>query len=56
MYEPVSHLVYAARGGDVRHVMVGGRWVVRARQLLTFELAPVMAEARAVAVHIQGRA
>jgi 5-methylthioadenosine/S-adenosylhomocysteine deaminase len=56
MYEPVSHLVYAARGGDVRHVMVGGRWVVRERQLLTFELAPVMAEARAVAVHIQGRA
>jgi 5-methylthioadenosine/S-adenosylhomocysteine deaminase len=53
LYDPVSHLVYATRGSDVRDVMVGGGWVVRNRQLLTFDPAPVMAEARAVAAQIQ---
>ena len=56
MYDPVSHLVYAARSSDVRHVMVGGDWVVRNRQLLTFDLAPVMADARDLATQIQGPA
>lgn len=49
IYDPVSHLVYAARSSDVRHVMVGGRWVVREKRLLSFDPAPVMAEARKVA-------
>jgi 5-methylthioadenosine/S-adenosylhomocysteine deaminase len=53
IYDPISHLVYTARGGDVRDVMVGGRWAVRERRLLTFDSAPVMAAARAVATQIQ---
>jgi 5-methylthioadenosine/S-adenosylhomocysteine deaminase len=52
MYDPASHLVYAARGADVRHVMVGGRWVVRERRILCFDAAAVMAEARTVATRI----
>ena len=54
IYDPVSHLVYAARSSDVRDVMVGGQWAVRNRELLTFATAPVMADARAVAKQIQG--
>ncbi len=34
-YDPYSHLVYAAQAGDVKHVMVGGRWLMYARQLKT---------------------
>jgi 5-methylthioadenosine/S-adenosylhomocysteine deaminase len=49
IYDPISHLVYAARGSDVRHVMVDGRWVVRERRLLSFDPAPVMDAARKVA-------
>jgi len=42
MYHPVSQLVYAARGSDVRHVMVDGRLLVKDRQLLTIDTAEVM--------------
>jgi 5-methylthioadenosine/S-adenosylhomocysteine deaminase len=33
LYDPYSHLVYAAGTGDVRHVMVQGRWLLQDRQL-----------------------
>jgi 5-methylthioadenosine/S-adenosylhomocysteine deaminase len=32
-----SNLVYAATGADVTDVMVGGRWIVRRRRLLTLD-------------------
>jgi 5-methylthioadenosine/S-adenosylhomocysteine deaminase len=37
LYDPYSHLVYAARAADVQDVMVGGRWLMRRRQLLTLD-------------------
>jgi 5-methylthioadenosine/S-adenosylhomocysteine deaminase len=37
LYDPYSHLIYAAGAGDVRQVMVQGRWLMRHRQLLTVE-------------------
>jgi 5-methylthioadenosine/S-adenosylhomocysteine deaminase len=37
LYDPYSHLVYAASGADVRHVMVAGRWLMRDRQLTTLD-------------------
>jgi 5-methylthioadenosine/S-adenosylhomocysteine deaminase len=43
LYDPYSHLVYAAGAADVQHVMVGGRWLLHHRQLKTLnwaELAP----------------
>jgi 5-methylthioadenosine/S-adenosylhomocysteine deaminase len=49
-YDPYSHLVYAARGADVRHVMVGGRWLLRDRQFTTLDWP-----ALAGAVRTQGR-
>jgi 5-methylthioadenosine/S-adenosylhomocysteine deaminase len=45
MYDVYSHLVYALKGSDVRHVMVNGRVVVRNRAVLTLNAAHVLAKA-----------
>jgi 5-methylthioadenosine/S-adenosylhomocysteine deaminase len=37
LFDPYSHLVYAARAADVRHVMVAGRWLLRDQELLTLD-------------------
>jgi len=37
LFDPYSHLVYAARAADVRHVMVAGRWLLRDKELLTLD-------------------
>jgi 5-methylthioadenosine/S-adenosylhomocysteine deaminase len=37
LYNPVSHLVYAARGSDVIHSVINGRVVMRDRQLTTLD-------------------
>ena len=42
LYDPVSHLVYAASGSDVRDVVIDGRLVVQDRALLTFRLEPIL--------------
>ncbi len=42
LYRAVSHLVYAARGSDVKDVMVDGRFAVRDRRLLTVDLEDLM--------------
>ena len=52
MYNPVSHLVYAAKGSDVVHSVVNGRLLMRDRELLTLDEAGIMAEARDLAKHI----
>ena len=46
MYDPYSHLVFAARAADVRHVVVRGRIVVRNRALQTLDLDRIEAQAR----------
>jgi len=53
MYDPVSHLVYAAHGDDVRTVMVNGRVLMRDRKMLTLDEAAVLAEARKFAVSVR---
>jgi 5-methylthioadenosine/S-adenosylhomocysteine deaminase len=45
MYDAVSHLVYAAKGSDVRHVVVDGRVVVRDGTVLTLDRAAVLRDA-----------
>jgi len=42
LYRAVSHLVYAARGADVKDVMIDGRFVVRDRRLLTVDLKDLL--------------
>ncbi|HVR71867.1 MAG TPA: amidohydrolase [Vicinamibacteria bacterium] len=45
LYDTVSHLVYAAKGADVRHAVVEGRVIMRDRRVLTLDAAAVLAEA-----------
>ncbi len=44
LFDPFAHLAYAARAADVRHVLVGGRIVVRDRTLTTLDVAEVRRE------------
>jgi 5-methylthioadenosine/S-adenosylhomocysteine deaminase len=55
MYEPCSHLVYAARGADVRDVIIDGSIVMRKRQLLDVDEQEVMAKVREIAESIRTR-
>lgn len=48
-YDPLSHLVYAARGSDVRHVLVNGELVVRNGRVVTVDEGELMAQVRAKA-------
>lgn len=52
MYNPCSHVVYAARGQDVRHVIIDGRMVMEDRRLLTMDLAGVLARADKMAERV----
>lgn len=54
VYDPYSHLVCAARAGDVRHVLVRGRVVVRERELQTIDLERLRAQAGEVARRVRG--
>ncbi|MBN1830758.1 MAG: amidohydrolase [Deltaproteobacteria bacterium] len=47
LYNPISHLVYAARGSDVSHSIINGRLVMEERRLLTLDLYDIMGEVRA---------
>jgi len=49
VYEPKSHLVYAARGSDVRHSIIHGRLVMEDRRLLTMDRDEVMQRVRTFA-------
>ena len=49
LYQPASHLVYAARGADVRHSIIHGRLVMADRRLLTMDVNEVMNRVRAFA-------
>jgi 5-methylthioadenosine/S-adenosylhomocysteine deaminase len=49
IYDPYSHLVYAATGADVQTVLVHGRILVQDRRLLSFDLAETLARARELA-------
>jgi 5-methylthioadenosine/S-adenosylhomocysteine deaminase len=42
VYNPVSHIVYAAQGSDVRDVIVGGRILVKDRRLLSIDLEDIL--------------
>jgi 5-methylthioadenosine/S-adenosylhomocysteine deaminase len=45
LFDPVSHLVYAVKGADVRHVVVEGRVVVEGGQVRTLSAQEVVQEA-----------
>lgn len=49
MYNPVSHLVYVCRGGDVTATVVNGRVLMRDHRMRTLDERVVLADARALA-------
>jgi len=55
MYNPVSHLVYAASGADVVHTVCHGRVLMADRRLTTIDEAEVMAKAREASARLLGR-
>ncbi|MBU4074899.1 MAG: amidohydrolase [Proteobacteria bacterium] len=48
LYNPFSHLVYAASGADVVASIIGGRIVMKDRRLLRLNLAAIMQEVRRI--------
>jgi 5-methylthioadenosine/S-adenosylhomocysteine deaminase len=54
LYEPHSHLVYAAVGSDIQTVVVHGRVLVQDRKILSFDLEETMARARELARSLGG--
>ncbi len=53
MYDPVSHLVYATRGDDVRTTIVNGKVVMKDRQVRTLNRAAVIADANRLAARVR---
>ena len=53
MYDPISHLVYAAHGDHVQNTIVNGRVLMRNRKVLTLNEAAVLAEARSWAEKVR---
>jgi 5-methylthioadenosine/S-adenosylhomocysteine deaminase len=53
MYNPFSQLVYAANGNDVRHSVINGRLVMENRNLLTLDLADIIARAGKEALKVR---
>ncbi|ADV65245.1 amidohydrolase family protein [Desulfurococcus mucosus] len=53
---PVSHLVYAASGSDVKHSIIDGRLVMFERRILTFKEEDVIEEAEKAAWNLYTRA
>jgi 5-methylthioadenosine/S-adenosylhomocysteine deaminase len=54
MYHPESHIVYAAKGSDVRDVMVAGNILVRDGKLLTIDLDEIIDRVNEIASNIRG--
>jgi 5-methylthioadenosine/S-adenosylhomocysteine deaminase len=52
LISPVSFLTFAARGDDVRHVVVGGRELMRDGTLLTVDEDAARTEVAATAARI----
>jgi 5-methylthioadenosine/S-adenosylhomocysteine deaminase len=53
MYDPISHLVYAVNGADVRHSVINGRIVMQDRELLTIDVDQAVADARGLSLNIR---
>jgi 5-methylthioadenosine/S-adenosylhomocysteine deaminase len=52
LYDATSHLVYAAKGADVRDVVIEGRVVMRAGKVLTMDEAAVIRDAEALRAQV----
>jgi 5-methylthioadenosine/S-adenosylhomocysteine deaminase len=53
MYDPLSHLVYATRGDDVKTTIVNGKVLMRDRKVLTLDRRAVLADAHRAAEQVR---
>ena len=53
LYNPFSHLVYAATGREVRTVLVDGRILVSEGRIVAFDLEETLARSREIAAKIK---
>ena len=53
MFDPISHLVYVARGGDVRNTIVAGRVLMRDGRVTSMQKNDVLRDARAMAEQVR---
>jgi len=53
LYDPISHLVYATRGDDVRTTIVNGKILMKDRQVRTLDRATVIADANRLAQKVR---
>jgi len=53
LFDPLSHLVYVAHGGDVRHTIVNGTLLMKNRRVLTLNEASVLVDARRAATAVR---
>jgi 5-methylthioadenosine/S-adenosylhomocysteine deaminase len=53
MYDPMSHLVYVARGDDVTTTIVNGKVLMRDRKVITLNEAEVITEASGYATRVR---
>ena len=53
MYDPISHLVYVARGDDVTMTIVNGRVLMRDGKVLTLNEAEIIKEATGIAAKVR---
>jgi 5-methylthioadenosine/S-adenosylhomocysteine deaminase len=49
MYNPASHLVYAANGSDVKTAIIGGQVVMEDGRLVCMNLEEIMEQTAAIA-------
>jgi len=54
LYDPLSHLVYVARGSDVVTSIVHGKALMRNRKVLTLNESRVLEDARNWAEKVRG--
>ena len=53
LYDPISQLVYATHGDDVKTTIVNGRVLMRDRKVATLDEPAVLADARRLAVQVR---
>jgi 5-methylthioadenosine/S-adenosylhomocysteine deaminase len=53
LYNPCSHLVYAASGADVSTTIINGKVIMRDRKFLTVDEEEVMREVRKIAKRVK---
>lgn len=53
IYNPVSHLVYAARGSDVKHSVINGQIVMHDRNILTLNESDILDQMKTIAQDVR---